>query len=254
MTLIVAATPRSGSTLLGRLVDTTGPFPRTDEYFNDVTYMNRYGIAEPTVTRKMQEIDTLSRGPGNCISMKLFPPQMMQVLQHNLLSTAFRNARFVFLTREDLLRQAISLYRASVSEQWLAATSGNSQAAEYDASEIGRFVDQLADWNRWWNLFFAINDVPTLRLTYAGIEEDPVETVAQVMSFLGFNPAEHRADLSRIDMKKQRDQVTEEWRERFLAEPRNELLEGTRRPVSRTFRNALRFFQKRLYVEWQPYH
>jgi LPS sulfotransferase NodH len=246
--LIIAATPRSGSTLLSRLIDTTGPFLLTEEYFNDGKYRTPYGLTAPTVTRKLEEIDRRSRSESNMISVKLFPPHMEQILPDDTLGTAFSNAHYVFLVRHDLLRQAISLYRASATEQWLSSMEDQGRTPEYDERAIGAHMAEIADWNRWWQLFFAVRNVPVHYLTYDALEADPATEVAKVMSFLGFDPQQHPADLSRLKIRRQRDELTEQWRERFLSGTAASQPELVQKPVPRTFRNAVRFCGKRLYA------
>ncbi len=247
LSLIIAATPRSGSTLLSRLIDTTGPFLLTEEYFNDGKY-RQYGLTNPTVTRKIEELHSRSRSETNLISAKLFPAHMEEILRDNILGKVFSNAHYIFLVRNDLLRQAISLYRATATEQWLSSIENNGRAPQYDERAIGMCMAEIADWNRWWQLFFAVRDAPVHYLTYDALEADPAAEVAKIMSFLGFDPQEHPADLSRLKIRKQRDDLTEQWRERFLsgnAAIRRDLVQ---KPVPRTFRNAVRFVGKRLYA------
>jgi len=178
--IILACTPRSGSTYLAQLLDSTGLFRLTEEYFNDRHIERMTGIATTSVEQKLAIIDQHSRTRRNQISP---------------------SARMLVDDRELLAQDT------------------------------------------WWQYFFATRDVPVLRLTYEDVEEDPVAVAAQIVRFLGFDPAEFPADPSKVRLQKQRDELTDEWRSRFLAEEHAIPQPWDGRPKARTLRNAIRFLR-----------
>jgi LPS sulfotransferase NodH len=247
LTLILAATPRSGSTLLARLVDSTGLFRRTTEYFNNGFY-RQYGVDHPTLARKLEEMDRRSRTDLNFLSVKFFPNHMAEAIRFGLVDTAFANARYVHIVRRDLLGQAISLVRATTTDEWQSSFKGNEKRLEYDEATITREILTLSGGERWWRLFFASRDVPVLQVAYENLEADPQYEVRRIVSFLGFEPDRYPADLSKVDPGKQRDEMNEEWRRLYLAScPGLGTMFGDR-PAPRTLRNFVRFMKGELFI------
>jgi LPS sulfotransferase NodH len=247
LTLILAATPRSGSTLLARLVDSTGLFRRTTEYFNNGFY-RQYRVDHPTLARKLEEMDRRSRTDLNFLSVKLFPNHMAEAIRFGLVDTAFANARYVHIVRWDLLGQAISLVRATTTDEWQSSFKGNEKRPEYDEATITRQILTLSGGERWWRLFFASHDVPVLQVAYENLEADPQYEVRRIVSFLGFEPDRYPADLSKVDPEKQRDEMNEEWRRLYLAScPDLGAMFGDR-PAPRTLRNLVRFMKGELFI------
>lgn len=242
-TVILACTPRSGSTYLAKLLDSTGLFRLTEEYFNDRHIERMTGVATTSVEQKLAIIDQHSRTTRNQISLKLFPPNMMTVLEHGLLKSAFLNPRFVYLRRQDMLGQAMSLARAAKTDQWNSVEYGRPVAADYDCRYIEHQLGILLAQDTWWQYFLATRDVPVLHLAYEDVEADPAAAAAQIVRFLGFDPAEFPADPTKVPLQKQRDELTEEWRRRFLASDHAVPTPWDGRPKSRTLRNAIRFLR-----------
>jgi LPS sulfotransferase NodH len=243
-TLIVASSPRSGSSYFCRLLDTTGLTRLTEEYFEEKVYRDR-GLVCPTVAEKMVQIDRLSRTDSNLISIKLFPYHMTTVLDHGLIENAFRNPHYVFLRRDDLLGQAISFARATMTDKWTSQKEGREVEPVYKEAAILSAIRRLARLDAWWETFFATRDVPLLRLSYEGAEADPVGSMAAAVGFFGFDPKMYSADPAKVAISRQRDAVSEEWRARFLASEHvlGEPSDGSR---ARTLRNFWRFLNGNL--------
>ena len=245
-TVIMATTPRSGSTLLSGLLDSTGLLRRTAEYFNDREIQRWTGKARASIKEKLLTIEQQSRTDGNLISMKLFPPEMLTVLDHGLPDTAFRNIRFIYLQRQDVLGQALSLARALQTDQWNSVGFGPKVGAEYDETAIREAINRVVTHNAWWQSYLATQNVPLIRLTYEEVEAHPADAVASVVRFLGFDPAQYPVRLEKIALRKQRDETTEEWRRRFLARDHSPVHLWDGRPKARTVRNAALFLRKKL--------
>lgn len=246
LTLILAATPRSGSNWLASLVDSTGLFRNTDEYFNRGLYLERDGLRDPSLGHMMAEMDRRTRTGANFLSTKLFPVHMTRVMTSDLLAAAFANARYVHLVRRDILGQAISLARASGTGKWVSDSEGNGTKPEYDEADISRHIAILCEAERWWRIFFAARDVPVLQIVYEELEADPIGEVGRIVSFLGMNPGQYAPNMSELRLTKQRDDINEAWRRRYLASNADPSAFHGERPVPRTFRNLVRFLKGEL--------
>jgi LPS sulfotransferase NodH len=125
------------------------------------------------------------------------------------------NLHFVYLTRDDLLGQAISWARALQTEQY-RSTQPAKRPAVYDADLIRSQLTAIVRERAQRETFFAQTGIEPLRIVYERFLEDRssyVDRVANLMSIE--NPV---VDQRKVELVIQRDAVTEQWKQRFRAE------------------------------------
>lgn len=139
------------------------------------------------------------------------------------LATALRellgDVRFVLVTREDKVAQAVSLWRAVQTDRWRADAPGHAREAVYSFAAVDHLVAQLEQHEAAWRAWFARGGAPSappLELTYEGIGADPRAAVARVLRFAGLP----NADPGNPSLSAQGDAVSREWVERYLREKR----------------------------------
>lgn len=121
--------------------------------------------------------------------------------------------KWVRITREDELRQAISFVRAAQTESWNSNMATKADPV-YDASAIAAALDRISDENSDWDVYFAQNNITPLHITYEQLTRDMDATIRRVMSFI-----ETPIDVvPEPQTKKQGDSINKEWAERFLAQ------------------------------------
>jgi LPS sulfotransferase NodH len=125
------------------------------------------------------------------------------------------NLHFVYLSRDDLLGQAISWARALQSEQY-RSTQPAKQAAVYDADLIRSQLMTIVRERAQWEAFFARTGIKPLRIVYERFLEDRSSYVDLVAKLVDIESPV--VDQRRVDLAIQRDTVTEEWAQRFRAE------------------------------------
>ncbi len=121
---------------------------------------------------------------------------------------------FVYVSREDILGQAVSYVRAQQTNQW-RSTHPASGRAMYDESFIARTLEQLVLDETRWRTYFARNGLTPLKLTYEELTRAPQEAVARIASRLGLEH-EPLIDETKFSLEIQRDDETVAWRKRFL--------------------------------------
>lgn len=212
---IICATPRSGSYFLCDLLRSTGVLGRPHEYF-DVSTMHRFGVAG-----ERADVGTLlalarTRGctPNGVFGAKLFPLQLAATPPGAIFAGMGR-PQLIHLERADQLGQAISLTRAAISNVFLAGRK-STREPQFDGPLIGDYLELIIRWNAAWQLWFARLGVVPLRLLYEEVVADPQGNLDRVAAALGVTAAA-RVDPARLTMVMQRDALSEEWRERFLA-------------------------------------
>jgi LPS sulfotransferase NodH len=132
-----------------------------------------------------------------------------------LLSRAFPGLRYVRVTREDKVRQAVSLWKAVQTQAW---NSESAVAAEprYDAEAIRQLVRQLIAHDASWIGYFTGLGVEPLVVTYEELAEDHEPVVRRVLDHLDVEwPAGHRVPPPRLQV--QADAMSEQWVASFNA-------------------------------------
>jgi len=124
-------------------------------------------------------------------------------------------AKFLYLRRQDTLRQAISLYRARQTGIWhlrldrgaLQDREHKHQAAPFDCRAILRKKRQVEAHYARWEAWFRKQDLRPLRVTYEQLCESPTDVVHDITAFLGRPYRGQISDYTKI----MRDEITEQW-------------------------------------------
>jgi LPS sulfotransferase NodH len=146
-----------------------------------------------------------------------FKSQPWQVLRH-----LFPDAKYVHLKRKNRRAQAISWYRAEVTNQWWLIPGEKDwdltgRQPEFNGAEIRRLELELARHQAGWDAFFAVNEVPVLTMDYDTLAADYRGEVARALDFIG-EDAELAKSLPEPRLVRQRDATSEEWQRRMDAE------------------------------------
>ena len=121
--------------------------------------------------------------------------------------------KWVRITREDELRQAISFVRAAQTESWNSNMATKAEPV-YDADAIASALARISNENSDWDVYFAQNNITPLHITYEQLTRDMDATIRRIMSFI-----ETPIDVvPEPQTKKQGDSINKEWAERFLTQ------------------------------------
>lgn len=216
----ICTAPRSGSNFLCQLLAATNALGRPLEYFNGP---GRRFFDDPSYPddplEQLDRIKTMSTTPNGIYGLKIFAHQ------HDWISGKVRwtehlpDLRFVFLSRRDLLGQAISWTRAEQTGQYRHTQDARAHPS-FDADAIAAYLARIATEYARWDAFFARNGIAPVRLIYEEIAAAPGTTIDSVVELLEL-PVRLEARLDRVEVKVQRDPMTKAWRDRFLAERRD---------------------------------
>ncbi|MEM9230090.1 MAG: Stf0 family sulfotransferase [Pseudomonadota bacterium] len=242
---MICTSPRSGSTLLCRLLAATGLAGKPGSHFH-----------APSVQRWLQSFDRPTEGyesdldavraafdaaitygtDGTDIfglrmqrpSFEFFMRQMTAVFpgyvrDSERIEAAFGPTLFIQLSRQNKLDQAISYVKATQTGLWHKAPDGTeierlSEPREpfYDSAEITRqmhtFVGHDAEWSDW----FDRQRIEPLNLTYDALSADPTATLARILQCLGLDS--NAARKVTVPVAKLADNTNRIWAQRYLAE------------------------------------
>lgn len=139
----------------------------------------------------------------------------------SLLNTAFPGVSYVFISRSDKVRQAVSLWRALQTWEWRdhEGSDEHQPASEprcvYSFDAIGHLLDQLRRHeDAWRGFFFRIGQRP-LALYYEDIASDLEGSVARVLDALQIERPAHPGPI-RGAMSRQSDELSESWVQSYL--------------------------------------
>ncbi len=191
---------------------------RPSEYLN-TPWMRRFIPDYPDdITRQIDIAKRLGTTTNGCFALKLHPWHFDRLASAFDLSD-LPNPKFIFLDRKDTLGQAISLVRARQTEKF-HSFAAQARQPEYDATQIGKALDEVILNKARWTRFFARNSIRPLRLSYEQFSSEPVATLTKIAAFVDvIIPSDIGQIQSRLSV--QRDASNLAWRQRFVAEKRS---------------------------------
>jgi LPS sulfotransferase NodH len=123
--------------------------------------------------------------------------------------------RYLYLTREDLVLQAVSWHRAAATRSW-RSDQPESGVAVFDEAAIWARVSELAEMMRAWELFFATVGVAPLRVTYEQLLLDRRAVLRAIARHGDVSVTDE--DLARdVPYVRQRTDENERWAEMLVS-------------------------------------
>ena len=135
----------------------------------------------------------------------------------DLLAAAFPGLRYIRITRENKVRQAVSLWKAVQTQAWKREEGDDEPRTEqpvFSFRAINYLVRQLTAHDASWDAYFLGLGYEPLRLTYEELAEGTGAAISRVLDHLGIpTPGVHIPTSPRLSV--QADEVSEEWVVRF---------------------------------------
>lgn len=216
---LICTHPRSGSTYLCQLLESTGKLGRPRDYFNAGPVGS---IPDPETPQDPAEqyrhyLATAATDNG-VLGAKMFWFDFARLAKAGL-AQHVREHRIVILERADKLAQAISSSRALRSGKMWASAAASDEHVEYDYAHIRVRLAGVLRADAVWRQFAAENGEPALRLVYEDVVDDPQAAVDRIARHIGIaQPVP--IDRDHVEVRVQRDARSAEWHARFLAEAR----------------------------------
>ena len=130
----------------------------------------------------------------------------------DVLDQTFPGLRYVWLRRQDKVRQGISWWRAAVTQQWSLMAGEERRPAELDVAGMANLVRYATDCDEGWRAWFDDHDVHPLEITYEELVEDRLATVNRVLEHLDLRPL-GPGGLPPAIYRRQADELTERCHE-----------------------------------------
>ncbi|MTI42737.1 LPS sulfotransferase NodH [Roseibium hamelinense] len=252
---ILCTSPRSGSTLLCKLLKDTGLAGNPKSYFHkpDVSewcsYLSLPPKAQHSTAEHVRETFAAAvaqgRDGGPLFGLRLqrhsfsfFMDQLAFLYPGSSsdaerLEAAFGSIRFIHLTREDKAAQAVSFVKAEQTGLWHKAPDGTElerlsppSPPAYDAGALGEAYHRFTAFDRDWTAWFKRESIKPIKITYSELEADPPATLARVLEALCLDPEAAKGITP--GTAKLADKTSAEWTLRLKAD----MERAQARPVS----------------------
>jgi LPS sulfotransferase NodH len=249
---VVAATPRTGSSLLCEGLEATRICGRPAEFFapefrsfwcrhwslpEDASFPHflmaaiRHGTTDNGVYGfKIQQMHV-----ADLAREALFVGEYFQGNDDDVLEFLFPRAQYINVVRRDRRAQAISFYRALATNEWLQRPTEEEQKLDFqlprgivgppsfDSEAIRACEYQLAEQQEAWQCYFRKHGIDPLVVEYEKLDGDYNGQIALALDFLRLDGAVART-LPAPRLVRQADELSHRWRQ---------LLEAPSKPLSR---------------------
>jgi LPS sulfotransferase NodH len=240
---IICAMPRSGTHLLGEALENTGVAGKPDEYFicdahgrlpNEVGHVPEiYGrMTLPEFRDFVVQFGSTPNGVFGIIIMWDYLPAIVanyrqlpvyhQLDTKKMLDDLFYQPKYIWLVRQDKVKQAISFSIALQTRIWGnkkgaigpndTAVSTKQPSFSYKGIERLRF--RLMEAEAGWERYFQENNIQPFKVIYEELVQNYEQTSLALLAFLDIPVPDSLAFGSRM-LQKQANRLNDEWEERY---------------------------------------
>ncbi|TGT36983.1 Stf0 sulfotransferase [Mesorhizobium sp. M8A.F.Ca.ET.165.01.1.1] len=239
---IICGTPRTGSTLLCKLLAATGTTGDPHSFYRrqDVSeWAQDWGLPDrDTMGEREFQLAYLNaaigagKGDTEIFGLRLMREnldELSAILDQVYPGLASDTARFerafgrvlyIHLSRENKLAQAVSLIKARQTGLWHIAPDGTeiervgpAREPHYDFERIKGEVEELEAYDTAWNIWFAQQGIAPLRIGYEHLAAEPAVALLRICEALGV-PAPDAGHV-RPGVAKLADETSLDWMRRF---------------------------------------
>jgi LPS sulfotransferase NodH len=283
LTYLVCTNPRSGSWLLSEGLASTHLAGNPREWFNPAGDAIRRGLARrnpsapPTPAAYLQQALALGRTSNGVWGAKLHYYQLDYLVRllgaddqsprspaHELLPGTFPSLHYIWLTRLDKARQAISYYRAAQTGKWwdlgfgASARHGGPPDGDINFQRVEKIERTFVENDTQWAAFFRACQAEPLPVTYEDLAADYVGTLRRILAWLGLESGAE-VPIPRPRLRRQTDARTAMWLDKYLkykatlATSPSTTSAATPKATDNLFDSRVAAFEDRLsplYLEW----
>ncbi|QND50992.1 hypothetical protein HB779_03130 [Phyllobacterium sp. 628] len=213
----ICTSPRTGSNFVCQLISSTGVLGKPLEYFNWRGRRHFENAGYPDhVAGQINEILSTGCTDNSIYALKLFAHQHDWISGEIAWTKVLPNLSFVYLTRNDLVAQAISWAIALQTGQFRATQTAHGEPV-FDAILINQQLRQIIIENARWTFYFARTGIAPLHLIYEDVLADPEGAVEKIAALMGLSPTPIPV-VKAVNVSVQRTMMNEAWATRFRGE------------------------------------
>lgn len=227
----ICCTVRSGSTLLTQLLADTGIAGYPQEHFNHNNGPdNPKGDATPNYNELVKQILAENTTANGVFGTKIgggmwhdFIPRIQTIdgLVSKPLDVAlnelFPDLQYIWLTRRNKVRQAVSHWMAIQSGRWHSPDTINNPTPEYIFDAIDHLAQELPIREAVWGDYFSKHNITPHIVVYEDYIRDMENTVRGILDFLDIEiPTSFTVKTPQL--KPTANELSEEWVQRYREE------------------------------------
>ena len=241
---VVCTSPRSGSTLLCKLLAATGVSgnpasyffdPSVEDWLADLDIKVDAGKTEREVLKVvLREVVKKGRSGTGMFGLRqqahglaflskkladLYPREATDAVRFQ---RAFGTTLYIHLTRDDKIAQAVSFVKARQTGLWHMAPDGSElersaphRELSYDVKALQGCVETMMAYDYSWYEWFLRAGIKPLRIRYDDLANDPVGILRDVLGRLGLDQAAAKGSVPGV--KKLADTTSVQWAAQFRA-------------------------------------
>ncbi len=219
---VIAMVPRTGSTMLSLMLQKTLSVGVPDEWLNPGGPLQLHAgrLCSASFTAYWDTLLRTAKTANGYFAIKADYSHLRPLIQAGAVEACLPAPRYAFLTRNDVVAQAISLQRAKSSGLWHNRRKGGrfrpktAREPVYDRARIDEHVALIRQMEADWRAFFAARGIVPLKLTYEELAADPLAMVERCLDFCNVTTEVSRDALT-VDTQKLGDALSEDWRRRY---------------------------------------
>ena len=224
------------STLLCEALRNTRVAGNPDEYFGPM-HVRRWDEKWKTRSKAeyLKRVIEQARGENGVLGIKVMRVYWQNVVEFlqdatnlveypesELLKRCFPNLRYIWITRRDKVRQAISWMKflQGTAWYWEDEKPQRIENLEFEPDVIQEFILQTVSHETAWQEYFRRNQIQPYIVVYEDLVAAYETTAKQIIKYLGIPhqgiPHQEEIMFGERQLKKQADMLTVEWVQRFL--------------------------------------
>ena len=219
---VIASTPRSGSHMLGHLLKETSLFGYPLEYFHQnhlPKWKQRFKTDD--LEQTVKEIKRWRTSTNGVFGTKLHFEHTPSINGVRNLSYFFPNAKYIILSRKNIVKQAVSYALATQTGVWFEGVPPKADAkVEYDYDLIDSKLRNILTSTNSWRYTLATQALDYIELNYEDILQRIPEHVDIIGKFLGIKIPPNTIP-STPTTTKQSNPISKVWTERFIEDSKN---------------------------------
>ena len=221
---VICCVQRTGSWLLAHTLADTGYAGRPSDYFGDEEQENNtreWGLPPGDLTAYIRAVRDKATTPNGVFGSKMMwnnfdwlrssvrPPAGTDP-GLEFMRITFPDPQFVWLRRQDKVRQGISWWRAFVTDQWSLRPDQEAGEPAADVEPILQLVRLAEQCEDGWRQWFASTGIQPCEVVYEDLVQDRLAVANRVLGFLRL-PWLDPAALPPVRYRQQADSLTERY-------------------------------------------
>ena len=227
----ICFTVRSGSTVLCELLARTNIAGKPQEHFNhNINPINPKGDTIPDYRQFISQTLANSTTPNGVFGTKIgggvwhdFVRRLNTIEEvsgqpfDQTLAQFFPDLHFIWLTRRNKVRQAVSHWMAIQSGRWHSPDSIQNDSPQYQFNAIDHLVQELVIREAVWGDYFSQNNITPHIVVYEDFIRDMEYTVRGILNFLNIDiPAGFKVQPPHF--QRTANTLSEAWVQRYREE------------------------------------